>query len=132
MRLRYIHLTILLFLLSVTAMSAQEQRTSMLIDSISDEVLDTMNIKKKTFINDYSMIGFQYGAGLSQVIWNPSQKQEMLFMPYNIGIMYTRYGKMFGYMPYFGFQAGLFYTQEGYRFYLDDFGTGYSNLNYYF
>lgn len=125
MRLRYIHLTILLFLLSVTAMSAQERRTSMLIDSISDEVLDTMNIKKKTFINDYSMIGFQYGAGLSQVIWNPSQKQEMLFMPYNIGIMYTRYGKMFGYMPYFGFQVGLFYGQEGYRFKKND-ETGYT------
>lgn len=123
-------MTILLFLLSVTAMSAQERSTSvkidspkvdrLLIDSISDEVLDTMNIKKKTFINDYSMIGFQYGAGLSQVIWNPSQKQEMLFMPYNIGIMYTRYGKMFGYMPYFGFQVGLFYGQEGYKFKKND------------
>ena len=34
----------------------------------------------------------------------------------NIGISYTKYGKMFGYMPFFGFQIGLNYTREGYQF----------------
>jgi hypothetical protein len=86
------------------------------VDSIPDEILDTIKISKKTFINDYSLIGIQYGAGLSQVMWNPSQKQEMIIMPYNFGVTYTRYGKMFGYMPYFGFQVGIFYGQEGYKF----------------
>lgn len=37
-------------------------------------------------------------------------------MPYNVGVTYTKYGKMFGYMPYFGFQLGLLFTQEGYQF----------------
>ena len=32
---------------------------------------------------------------------------------------YTKYGKMFGYMPYFGFEIGLMYTQEGYQFKAD-------------
>lgn len=82
----------------------------------TDEALDTMNLRKKLTLNDYSMIGVQYGVGLSQVIWNPSQKQDFVFIPYNIGVTFTKYGKMFGYMPYFGFQAGLFYTQEGYQF----------------
>lgn len=82
----------------------------------TDEALDTINIRKDIKINDYSMIGVQYGAGLSQVMWNPSQKQDFVFIPYNVGVTFTKYGKMFGYMPFFGFQVGLFYTQEGYQF----------------
>ncbi|MBR5563990.1 MAG: hypothetical protein IKW11_07165 [Bacteroidales bacterium] len=109
MKLIYRHILLLLLLLPSLSMKAQ-------VSEIPDLVLDTMTVSKKTFINDYSMIGVQYGAGLSQVMWNPTQEQEMLFMPYNVGVTYTRYGKMFGYMPYFGFQIGLFYGQEGYKF----------------
>ena len=50
---------------------AQAQTDEMIVldvDSITDEQLDTINVKKKLFINDYSMLGIQYGAGLSQVI----------------------------------------------------------------
>lgn len=82
----------------------------------SNEFLDTLDIKKKLNINDYAMLGFQYGVGLSQVTWNPSQKQDMVFIPMNVGVTFTKYGRMFGYMPYFGFQIGLIYTQEGYQF----------------
>lgn len=85
-------------------------------DTLTNEYLDTLNIRKKLEINDYSMFGFQYGAGLSRVNWNPSQKQDMVMMPVNVGVTFTKYGKMFGYMPYFGFQAGLFYSTEGYQF----------------
>ena len=84
--------------------------------TLTDEYLDTVSIKKSSTINDYSMIGVHYGVGLSRVMWNPSQKQDMVFMPYNVGVTFTKYGKMFGYMPYFGFQVGLLYTQEGYQF----------------
>lgn len=90
------------------------------VDSLSDEVIDRYDLKKKRQINDYSMIGVQYGVGLSRTLLQPeTAKEDMIFMPYNIGILYTRYGKMFGYMPYFGFQAGVFYTQEGYKFRYD-------------
>lgn len=88
-------------------------------DSLS-AYLDTVEVKKKMVINDYSMIGLQYGMNISQVSWNPSMRQKSLFFPYNFGIFYTRYGKMFGYMPYFGFQAGIIYTKEGYSFKPDD------------
>ena len=84
--------------------------------TLTDEYLDTVSIKKSSTINDYSMIGVHYGVGLSRVMWNPTQKQDMVFMPYNVGVTFTKYGKMFGYMPYFGFQVGLLYTQEGYQF----------------
>lgn len=85
-------------------------------DTLTDSFLDTVVVKKKLKLNDYSLIGFQYGAALSQVVWNPSQNQKMLFIPVNFGVTYTLYGKMFGYMPYFGFQAGVFYAREGYQF----------------
>lgn len=93
-----------------------------LADTAALAFLDTVDVKKKNVINDYTMLGVQYGMALSQVMWNPSMKQGFLFVPYNIGIMYTRYGKMFGYMPYFGFQAGVILTREGYRFKEDDDG----------
>ncbi len=121
MKFRFKYILVLCFLIFGFTMEAREKKKPAMpiksaVDSIPDEILDTIKISKKTFINDYSLIGIQYGAGLSQVMWNPSQKQEMIIMPYNFGVTYTRYGKMFGYMPYFGFQVGIFYGQEGYKF----------------
>jgi hypothetical protein len=106
-------LLILLSIFPVLSLNAQEKD---LEARWTDEFLDTVQVKKTLKLNDYSMIGVQYGVGLSQVIWNPVQKQNMVFMPYNLGVTFTTYGKMFGYMPYFGFQAGVFYGQEGYEF----------------
>ena len=92
------------------------------IDSLSDGFLDSLDLNRDIPINDYTMIGFQYGMGISQVSWNPSMQQKFRFVPVNFGFLYTRYGKMFGYMPYFGIQAGIFYGQEGYQFEEDDEG----------
>ncbi len=82
----------------------------------TDIYLDTVTIKVKNYINDYSMVGVQYGVSLNQMMFNPTKKQKMQFNPINVGIVYTKYGKMFGYMPYFGFQTGFFYGKEGYEF----------------
>lgn len=104
-----------------TAMHAGAQENDSIpgleIDSV-DVIID--ELKK---INDYSMIGIQYGMGMSRPSWSPSMEQTSLFIPYNFGVTYTRYGKMFGYMPYFGFQLGVFYGQEGYKFEPDDEGN---------
>jgi hypothetical protein len=119
------NLTIILLLLgAVFSAEAQESRQTsrkvvtefQISDTLTDAFLDTVQVKKKLKLNDYSLIGFQYGAALSQVMWNPSQNQQLVFIPVNMGVTYTLYGKMFGYMPYFGFQAGVFYTKEGYQF----------------
>ena len=96
--------------------SLREEVNAAIEDTLTNEYLDTLKIHKDLQLNDYSMIGVQYGAGLSRVSWNPPQKQDMLLMPMNVGIFYTKYGKMFGYMPYFGLQAGVFYGREGYQF----------------
>ena len=84
-------------------------------DTLTNEYLDTLNVRKALVVNDYSLIGVQYGVGLSRVMWNPPQEQSMLFVPVNLGVTYTRYGQMFA-MPYFAFKAGLFYAKEGYQF----------------
>lgn len=81
-----------------------------------DEYLDTVQVRKQGMINDYSMIGIHYGVSLSEVLWNPSYKQELLFQPVNIAVNFTKYCKMFGYLPYFGYQVGLAYGREGYKF----------------
>ena len=87
-----------------------------LVPLFSDEYLDTVKMKKAKSINDYTMIGVQYGVSLSQMRFNPTKRQGMLILPYNFEITYTRYGKMFGYMPYFGFQTGVLFGQDGYVF----------------
>ena len=88
-------------------------------ETYTDEFLDTVTVKKTLVVNDYSLIGVQYGAGLSQIYWNPSQEQDMVFIPKNFGVTYTKYGQMFG-MPFFALKAGVFYAQEGYKFKYDE------------
>lgn len=111
--------TILLMLVSVSGLHAQKQEKAELktfqADTLTNEYLDTLNVRKALVVNDYSLIGVQYGVGLSRVMWNPPQEQSMLFVPVNFGVTYTRYGQMFA-MPYFAFKAGLFYAKEGYQF----------------
>lgn len=84
-------------------------------DTLTNEFLDTVTVKKALVVNDYSLIGIQYGAGLSRVMWNPPQEQKMVFSPINVGITYTKYGQMFA-LPLFAFKVGLFYAKEGYEF----------------
>ncbi len=138
-RIMTTYISALLFLTAANALAAtgRDSLTVMLKDSVlvaekpdghrdtlarkvekkySDIYLDTVTINVKNYINDYSMIGVQYGVSLSQMMFNPTKKQKMQFNPINVGIVYTKYGKMFGYMPYFGFQTGFFYGKEGYEF----------------
>jgi hypothetical protein len=93
----------------------EKKTLSAMADTLTDEYLDTLTIKKTLVVNDYSLIGVQYGAGLSQVMWNPRQEQDMVFAPVNFGVTYTKYGQMFA-MPLFAFKCGLFYAKEGYQF----------------
>ena len=117
---------ILFFFAFCSLISAQEAKKDTInveiaiSDTLTNEFLDSLDIRKKVTINDYSMVGVQYGVGLSQVMWNPKYKQDMLILPVNFGVTYTRYGKMFGYMPFFGFQIGLMYGKEGYQFEYDN------------
>ncbi|MCX4334530.1 MAG: porin family protein [Bacteroidales bacterium] len=117
-RITYIFIAILLSCTISYAQDNQVKIGNITVEEeeivITDEYLDSVDFKKKTVINDYTMIGVHYGMALNQMNWNPSMRQSMQFVPVNFGVTWTRYGKMFGYMPYFGIQAGLFYAREGY------------------
>ena len=113
-------ITILSLAFCGISLSAQTYTTDRVEMRYTDEFLDTVQVTKAANINDYSMIGIQAGAGFGMVSFNPTKNQDFRFNPYNFGITYTRYGKMFGYMSYFGFQGGVFYGQEGYKFKYDE------------
>ena len=84
---------------------------------ITDEYLDTVNVARSKEINDYSLIGINYGVTFSNMIFSPSKHyRSFLFKPNHFSVMYTHYEKMFEYLPYFGFSAGFSYSHEGVAF----------------
>ena len=77
----------------------------------------TTYVRNYADINDYSLIGLNYGVTFSQMMFNPSaSNQAWLFNPMYVSLTYTHYLKMFGYLPYFGYKIGLAYGKEGFKF----------------
>lgn len=94
----------IIFALALSCLSLQAQ------SSDSTEV-------KKTLINDYSMIGVNYGVTFSNTLFNPSKHgRAWVVKPTYVSVMYTKYSKMFDYLPYFGLTLGFAYGHEGYAF----------------
>ena len=109
----------LLLLISPAVLTAQENELK-----YTDEYLDSVKINKKVKVNNYSLIGVQYGVSLNRMNFSPRMEQSSFFIPEYYGFTYTKYGRMFGMYPYFALQAGLFYGHEGYKFKADE-ETGY-------
>ena len=84
---------VILILLSFLRLDAQTKLLpeGLTVEKYTNEFLDTLNVKKSLEINDYSMFGVTYGVNLSRVMWNPRQNQDLLVIPMNIGISYTKY-----------------------------------------
>ena len=109
--MRRLLLTILLMTAFVSA-NAQ-------IDSLmyTPEYLDTVNVRSAKAINDYSMIGVNYGVTFSTVYFNPTKMGTTFrFQPTYFSLMYTHHEKMFNYLPYFGVTVGMSYWHEGVHF----------------
>jgi len=112
-------LTLSIFLLSVLPAFSQEEipkDTLGVLKDYSPEYLDTVEIKKKFVVNDYSMIGVEYGVTASMGRVSPSYSRSLLFLPLYTGVTFTHYQKMYGRHPYFGYEVGLFYGKQGYSF----------------
>ncbi|MCF0173715.1 MAG: hypothetical protein HUJ95_00090 [Bacteroidales bacterium] len=77
--------------------------------------LDTIKVSSKPAINNYMLLGVYGGVGGGLTFWNPSMKQDLQFLPICVGFTFTHYEKMFGFLPYFGFQAGAEFCTDGYR-----------------
>ena len=89
-----------------------------------DSFLDTVNVDRVIQLNDYMMIGFERGASFSSMQFNPRYSQGWRFSPEYYELTFTRYGKLFGYMPYFGVKVGVAYGHEGYKMEMNE-ETGY-------
>lgn len=103
-------------LLCVPALAQTEEE----IDAWSDAKLDSIQVEKQFLINDYSMIGVQYGYGLLNTWFNPYRETRWFHAPVSFGITWTKYAKMFGLYPYFGLQVGVLYGHQGFAFPTDD------------
>ena len=116
-------LTIILSLVCCLGIHAQEAGTfapqgtqefsSGSIRYIQDTTVTVQNVAD---INDYDLIGVNFGLTWSQMQFNPPVKQAWLYNPYYVSLNYTHYLKLFQYMPYFGYQIGIAYGHEGYKF----------------
>ena len=106
-------LTLAFLLLPFCGLFAQEQQDTTVL--YTDAYLDTVKVSNYFQLNDYLMIGVEYGATYAQQIFNPVYNQSPFITPGYMGVTVTKYSKMFGYLPYFGLQVGLFKGTEGYR-----------------
>jgi len=114
MKLKYLYIVAALVLLGSESFAQKPGKDTLV--TYSDSYLDTVKVERKFVINDYSLIGVEYGAAANYTLFSPRQLQTYFITPKTMGVYYTRYGKMFGYMPYFGFKTGIRYTTEGYKF----------------
>ena len=118
--MRKLLISILLGLSFVSLLPAQDP--SGLFPELSVDT--TFREKQEFLVNDYFSVGFNYGVSLSRMSFNPSVSQTWRYSPGYASVLFTQHLKLFGYMPYFGFQVGFAYGHEGYKFKMND-ETGY-------
>lgn len=107
-------LLILLLLVPGMADAAISRPDTLDIDSLPNEYLDTVKVYSKRLINDYSMIGVNYGVGLCSMSFNPSKhNRQNQICPNHISVMYTHYEKLFDRYANFALHIGVEYSHEG-------------------
>ena len=108
-------LTLFLLLSVLAAVGARAQEVTFDVDSLVAE-----KPGKKALINDYVMIGINYGVSFSNMYYNPSKhNRAWQFMPNYISVTFTKYSKMFDNIPMFGLVIGVAHTYEGFGFLRD-------------
>ena len=124
---------LLFILLAITAAANASafQKDTLVIDELPNEYLDTVKVYKKRLINDYSMIGVNYGVAFCNMSFNPSRHNRAYqICPNHMSVMYTHYEKLFGRYANFAFHIGFEYSHEGAGFKTDpDTGEFYNNID---
>ena len=114
---------ILLILLAIPAAfdASAFQKDTLVVDELPNEYLDTVKVYRKRLINDYSMIGVNYGVAFCNMSFNPSrQNRATQICPNHISLMYTHYEKLFQRYANFAFHIGFEYSHEGAGFKKDN------------
>ena len=68
-------------------------------DQWSDEYLDTVKLDYNSKLNNYSMIGFNYGLTLPGMSFSPSHSQTRDLLLGHYSLTFTKYEKMVDYLP---------------------------------
>lgn len=80
----------------------------------------TFTAPKERPINDYILIGVNYGVTLSNMYFSPARhNRAWQFAPNYISVMFTKHSKMFDILPYFALTMGFAHGYEGFGFMKD-------------
>lgn len=102
----------ILLVLAPLALSAQKDGTRL--------QMDTATVQKTRLINDYTLIGVNYGVTFSNTYFSPAKSnRSFLYKPNYISVTYTKFSKLFDTIPYFALVLGAAYGHEGYAFEVD-------------
>jgi len=129
--MRHKILLLLSFLLPPAGLVAQEKDSLSLVkpeipDSLllTNEFLDTVKIHKQAKINDYNLIGVNYGVTFASAYFNPSKHNKAsVITPNYVSLTFTHFSKLFDQLPYCAFVVGFAYGHEGYSFKAYEDGT---------
>ena len=126
MKNRYLHLILLAaMLLLSTEVSAADRKDRQRDTTVySDVYLDTVKVNNVFVLNDMWLVGVESGFGFNRMMFNPSYTQDWRRFPEHHEITFTKYGKMFGFMPYFALKFGVAYSHQGYKMKMNE-ETGY-------
>ena len=91
------------------------------------EWTDTLSTASgKEMINDYILIGANYGVSFSNMYYNPSKhNRAWKFAPSYVSVTFTKFCKMFDRIPNFALVVGIAHGYEGFAFRRDP-ETGHS------
>jgi len=72
---------------------------------------------RKALINDYTLIGVNYGVSFSSMFYTPERhNRAWQFSPSYVSVTFTKHSKMFDTLPYFALVAGFAHGYEGFGF----------------
>lgn len=98
------------------AVSAQEPEFFQLPDEITDEYLDTVQLRKQNRPNNNWLIGGFGGATFLNGYFNPSWASEIAMHYPTYGFSIIKNATMMNMFPNVGLELGFQYTWEGYKF----------------
>lgn len=128
---------LILFILACQMLSASDRdslsvRRKALKDTLefSSEFLDTVTIRSSKTINDYSLLGVNYGVTFSTTSFNPRKHERgFVIKPNYVSVTYTHFSKLFDMLPICAIVVGAEYGTEGYTFHRYEDGVYANNVD---
>lgn len=125
-KILFIILSLLVLGSEAYAQKGKHKQRDSVYYALPDEFLDTVKVFGKQKINNYSLLGVNYGVTFSNTYFSPSKHNRgYVVNPNFISVQYTYFMKMFDQLPMFAVVVGADMGNEGYTF--KQFEDGSSN-----